>query len=390
MSKSMLVALWLRNTYVTHQGADIKDRLAELRTALEKADQWRQAHRPAHRWAKPQMLFVAPEYLFGQAAGFALNKRDRLLSYTPATVPAGPAGPDTLTAQHRHMDEAVAMNLIKDLRTISAHYAKLLIVPGTIAWSKKFTELVKQDPDIGNRLLKRIVALHHRLQPQLPMNEPMAAVKPSGLMAGKTPLAPHVAPSYEQKIDALRGMHGLATKASQGPLSADEARILDAARLCKNTALVLQHGHTRFVYSKQGDFHEVLSSQDASRAYEVAIPGQKDGFFEIDGVRYGIEICFDHALGALKHPGRNPSKAQPPHIQIITSAAVEVDERQTVVSPNGYVVNASCDQETDPAANLSGLWRHDAAQGKLVKQPAALVMPDVAGYPLWLYEITLG
>lgn len=378
MPTSMLVALWLRDTYVNRQGESTPDRLAGLRTALDKADEWRRSYRPARRWAKPQVLFVAPEYLFAQPAGFSQNGRDRRLSYTPDP------GPDPVRTQQRHLDEEAAKRLILELRTTSARYPDMLIVPGTIAWEKKFTDLVARDPGIANKLLKRIVGLHHRLQPKLPMTRPMA----DPVDSSAAPLR-HAGSSYQQKIDALRAVNELAVKAAHQPLQPDEQQHLDAARLCKNTALVLRKGKTEFVYSKQGDFHEVLSSQDASRAFEIAIPGQKDGFFDVGGVHYGIEICFDHALGALRHPAGGSSGDRPPQIQIITSAAVEVDVLHPAVAPNGYVLNASCDQNPSYEDNLSGLWVNDHPAGRLRKLDPIVQLLDVAGYPMWLYEIVL-
>jgi len=371
MPKTMLIALWMRATHVK-QGRGKSNRLYRLKAAVEKTAEIRNGVVTRQHWAKPEVIFIAPEYLFGRPTG----KDWRPLAPGPS-----------LAAQYdehrvRHLDEKDKDEIKRELIALSAKHPEFLIVPGTIAWSVR----VKDHPRLLQVAKDRI---------------------------GNQPPDYAVGASPADKVARLVSFTNLeARKAGAGPPLKDaEEERLNNARLCLNTAFVLYGGDVKFVYSKQGDFYEVLAPYKTNIAYQVAIPGDKCGVFEIEGNWYGIEICLDHACGALLH--QVPPAPTPPLIHLITSASVDVDPDKCVVAPGGYVANAAADAGNE---HRTGLWYNDPVTGTLrrVESPRGWPgevrlprrgprppnlppsqpwpprsykeYPDVAGSPLWVYR----
>jgi hypothetical protein len=369
MPKTMLVALWVRDTYFK-QGRDTENRLVRLKAALEKTAEIRKGVRTRQDWAKPEVIFVAPEYLFSRPT------EENWLD--PANLwKASPTDPLN-QGRNRHLDESDKDKIKRALVALSAKHPGFLIVPGTVAWSIS----VKDHPGL-------LAAAQTRVNNQ-----------PPGYVAGATP---------GQKRNRLVFFNMLTDKNKNwiGPsLTPHDKERLEKARLCLNTSFVLYDGKVVFVYSKQADFYEVLAPCMPNIAYQVAIPGDKCGVFEIDGNWYGIEICFDHYNGVLKS---QVPVGNTPLIHLITSAAVDVNVDNCDVIQGGYVVHAASD------ASRTGIWYRDP--GSLVPQrvesPRWLGIrlqrpggpppnwlgpwppesykeyPDIAGSPLWVYRIDI-
>jgi len=363
MPKTMLIALWMRDTFLK-QGRGTENRLVRLKAAVEKTAAIRKGVQTRQHWAKPEVIFIAPEYLFGRPTGVDWR------------VPANPRDPN----RDRHLDESDKDHIKRELIALSAKHPEFLIVPGTIAWSVS----VKDHPAL------------------LPVAKNRVRLQPPGYVEG---------PSPADKLARLVSFNSLddrkAGRAGPHLTNAEEDR-LSHARLCLNTAFVLYGGDVRFVYSKQGDFSEVLAPCLPGIAYEVAIPGDKCGVFEVEGNWYGIEICFDHFCGVL----HQVPLQTPPLIHLITSASVDVDPGHCAVAPGGYVAHAAADAEN---VNRTGLWRKNPATGMLdrVESPSwpGIRLPrlgqrpphlppsqpwppvsykaynDVAGSPLWVYRV---
>jgi predicted amidohydrolase len=372
MPKTMLIALWMRDTFLK-QGRGKTNRLARLKAAVEKTAEIRKGVVTRQHWAKPEVIFIAPEYLFGRPTGVDWRDPAHHQSLARGANPRDPK-------RDRHLDEEDKDYIKRELIALSAKHREFLIVPGTIAWSVR----VKDHP----RLLQ--VAKHRvRLQPP-------------GYVAG---------PSPADKLARLVSFTSLDDrKAGRAAphLTKPEEKRLNNARLCLNTAFVLYGGDIKFVYSKQGDFYEVLAPCQTQIAYEVAIPGDKCGVFEIEGNWYGIEICYDHFCGVL----HQVPLQTPPLIHLITSASVDVDPSHCVVAPGGYVANAAADAEN---IYRTGLWHSDPVTRvlKRVESPSwpGIRLPrlgqrppnlpqsqpwppvsykaynDVAGSPLWVYRV---
>ena len=219
MPRTMLIALWMRDTFVK-QGRGKSNRLARLKAAVEKTAEIRNGVVTRQHWAKPEVIFIAPEYLFGRPT------REDWRHLTADQLERAHLDPN----RHPHLDEKDKDYIKGELIALSAKHREFLIVPGTIAWSVR----VKDHP----RLLQ---VAKNRIGNQ-----------PPDYVVGASPA---------DKVARLVSFTNLnARKAGAGPplKNAEEER-LNNARLCLNTAFVLYGGDVRFVYSKQGDFYEVLA-----------------------------------------------------------------------------------------------------------------------------------
>ncbi len=367
----MLIALWMRDTFLK-QGKGVENRLVRLKAAVEKTAVIRKGVKTRQHWAEPEVIFIAPEYLFGRPTGVDWRKPT---DHRELAKP-DPRDPN----RDRHLDESDKDYIKRELTALSAKHREFLIVPGTIAWSVR----VKDHPGLLQVAKNRV-----RLQP-------------AGYVAEGSPA---------NKLARLVSFKGLddrkAGRAGPRLTNAEEDR-LNNARLCLNTAFVLYGGDVRFVYSKQGDFSEVLTPCQPTIAYEVAIPGDKCGVFKIEGNWYGIEICYDHFCGVL----HQVPLSTPPLVHLITSASVDVDASHCVVAPGGYVAHAAADALN---VNRTGLWYKNPVTGMLdrVESPSwpGIRLPrlgqrppnlppsqpwppasykaynDVAGSPLWVYRV---
>jgi hypothetical protein len=368
MPKTMLVALWMRDTWLK-QGRGKTNRMARLSAAVEKTAAIRKGIQTTQEWAKPDVVFIAPEYLFGRPTRTDWrdpDHHDQLKSPNPRDPNRG-----------RHLDEDDKDEIRGKLIALSAKHPSFLLVPGTIAWSVR----VKDHPALWQIALRRLG------------NQPAPWVADTANKAARLMVL--------QDLEARRaGQHN-------PPLAKAEKKILDNVRLCLNTAFVLYDGDVQFVYSKQADFYEVLTPTRANMANEIAVPGDKCGVFQIEGKWFGIEICYDHHKGVL----HQVPLQTPPFMHLITSASVDVEVANCSVAAGGYLANAAADAENE---NRTGLWYKDPVSGQLdrVESPAwpgirlaragqrpivgprrpgdpasYHLVPDAAGSPLWVYRV---
>lgn len=384
MAKTMLIALWLRNTF-WKQGRTNENRMTRLKAAVEKVAEVRRQIHTDTPWATPEVVFIAPEYLFAEPTGERWNPADPPARWRAAD-PHTPEG----QSRERHIDEAKKNRIKAELIELSAQHPEMLLVPGTIAWSVRAKD-------------------HPGLLPAAAMRVAHEGEDSIGAFENeKAPVTP------AEKLDRLKSFGNLAGRAAgrvAGPaLSAAERERLDKARLCLNTCFVLHGGKVVHVYGKEGDFYEVLAPARAGIAYQVAVPGDKPGVFQVGAHWYGIEICLDHALGKLVQA---PQGDELPLLHLITSASVKVDTSNCDVAAGGYVVNAASEPEH------AGLWYRDPTTRQIVPVESPVrakgvdgairlrdgtprpptwhqpdwppksfkEFPDVAGSPLWLYRI---
>jgi hypothetical protein len=109
-----------------------------------------------------------------------------------------------------------------------------------------------------------------------------------------------------------------------------------AVEMSRNTAYVDLNGKRHLKYYKQAGFHEVLT-EDGSNVF---VAGAKQPSVNVAGIRIGLEICFDHAVGALRTPAGKASN-QRPDIHVILSASVQMDDTNLHVKQGGWIVHAS-------------------------------------------------
>lgn len=368
MKRKFVAAIWSRNTNQFNQTEDLGTRLFRLRAAVKRS-----AEIVTSRGMRedPQGIFLAPEYLFAEPV-HAVGPRRRH-SYT-----TGAGG-----QQRRHVDQATKDWILTQLKELSRREgANLLLVPGTIAWYKPLPD-VKQALDIVARAHARGIG---QAGPSKSLEyDPVA----NTWVPSRAPIPMTATHGWKlRRLNSLAVIEQpklLHSYAQANGITDDEARQRrNNALEARNTAYVLYNGDEIFVYDKQGDFHEVLD-YDANRR-NIYIPGVKDGVFTRWGIKFGIEICLDHAIQALKgHHGD-----ESPHVHLISSAAVGVDSESLVIKRGGVALHACCDKSE------SGVWRRTTVRGEIKECTRAsddyvkfLGAEDVKGAELQTYEINL-
>jgi len=143
--------------------------------------------------------------------------------------------------------------------------------------------------------------------------------------------------------------------------------------MMSNAAYGFLNGEVVFMYSKQANFNEEVG--DTSLIFK---PGGRNGVRDIEGTRFGIEICLDHDIGMLSRQAR-PDR--PIDIQVVLSDAVQRKaESLSALRDKGWLIHAAT------AAPENGVW-HKTPTGMV---PAKSLGHDsVAGSELTHWEIEL-
>jgi hypothetical protein len=404
------VALWSRAT--DKRQFDINEkRLEDLREALGACQSF---FARVGKGQNVRGLFVAPEYFFAATnAGLA----DRSFHL-------------------RGVIETEKDYIVQQLLAISKkpEFRGVLIIPGTIAWWKSLDRTpdqnFKRDPatnertrqlkaDISADGRKRSVSnaidkarragagtgcriatetLRQRVrESKLPRTTPYPAdKKPPNPMANLQDVDWDVAVEVDRVLqdDTQLALYGPINLLARGnPSTLDSYNLLQAGtaeRVLKNTAFVFLDGKIVFKYNKMNDFHEALSGDGKL----IFCPGSKPGFTTINGIDVGLEICLDHAVGALQK-SLTLANAPSVHLHIVTSASVEWFP--AMIKDNGYYIHASSERGNTAVAQ----WKVDASGSRWVtpSQPRELGTKDlpfhfvkevpVSGDPLKIYKIQL-
>src|SRR5262249_8288261 len=103
-----------------------------------------------------------------------------------------------------------------------------------------------------------------------------------------------------------------------------------------------------FSYSKQGNFNEEVGDDTL-----VFAPGARSGIQQIEGIRFGFEVCLDHFLGTLSRQLRQGRQLD---VQVVMSDAVDYNSAHTVVRDGGFFVHAST------TSSVTGVWQMNQHQ----------------------------
>jgi hypothetical protein len=276
-------------------------------------------------------LFVAPEYLF--AASDAAH-----------AVP-----------------QDTKVTIVQSLMALSGRYPNLLLVPGTIAWKKpvvrskekmykksrleKYKERVeaaeKADIAAAERDFER--KNRQRILDSAGDHERIAYLQSSG---------------YRQIM--LEGPVGDAMRAKQRSATMLEnyQTAKEKCFIARNTAYGFYAGREVARYHKRGEYMEVFKDE-SDGGYVIYEPGGgPEGAgdrFEVENVKFGIEVCLDHQLGFLA-----ASAGAIPDVHIIMSADTPLVSEHKMVADGGYVVHASSNPD------YTGVWRNDSGELKQV------------------------
>jgi len=241
-------------------------------------------------------MVVCPEYFF---ADFVSGRREPL---------------------NEQQKDLVQASLLK----LSAEYPKILLVPGTIFYAKNVVrpqetakKMIKSGKHAGERIgelkttdrkEKAVHAMHTALSTGASSSNDWVRETTTSdkVLGGKQVL------SMNDKYRALRD--GKATI------------------YCRNRTYLLLGGAQIGRYDKQTDFRESTANTPDEMIF---IPGTQNQIPEVAGLKFGIEICFDHGNGVLKNRG------VPVHFQIVVSDWVNTDASNCSLVPGGYFIHAS-------------------------------------------------
>jgi hypothetical protein len=191
-----------------------------------------------------QALFLAPEYYFS-------NQRH---------------------AEDRFFGQDTKRWIVANLAALAKLYPKLLIIPGTVLWTKDAT------PERAKKALAR--------------------------MDG--------AQKFGTTVDQTGWSHNVNGEVAR-------ALKLHDAMLAQNVAFIAL-GDKVIKYHKVGNYKEVDGEKGGTLVFE---PGSIVGRFSVGGVKYGLEICMDHALGVFDQSVKDDGAV---HVRLIVSSTVKATD----------------------------------------------------------------
>jgi hypothetical protein len=293
-------------------------------------------------------LFVAPEYYFATS--------------------------DTAHAIPQVEKEAV----VGFVRGLSGMLPTLVLCPGTIAWKKPLvrrgghryssrTGQLKTTSRAGKAIARNLAS--GKAQKDLLQNRIDSQIRQDI----RSTQNPHMVAYYESS-QHLGNVRDAAVKQAMKPIyNASEMLRLkdenpDRVQIARNTAYGFYNGREVARYHKRSDFYEVLDSESDGGFVIFEPGGGPEGAgsrFEVEHVKFAIEVCLDHQIGFLSQEG-----GWYPHVQIIMSAAAQTVPEHAFIMDDGYIVHASSD------ADSTGFYRK--RRGRLLRILAEPV-PTISG-----------
>ncbi|MBA3312432.1 MAG: hypothetical protein M3552_05120 [Planctomycetota bacterium] len=314
-------------------------------------------------------IFVAPEYFFSaKYAGMTVGNRK---------MPR-PIGADSHA------------QLLKMLANISRMFPRILILPGTVAWKKPMNlrefgqrlayhlgrEQFRQ-PLNGDQLLRGLRAEWQwgvggkivNGEDRQDYEEANGVEMPTTLITDQefADIATSHPGFYTHMVATVENDGGLGSAAHAALKRHNSSAV---RHMMQNTAYAFLNGNVVFEYAKQGNYHE-----EAGDGSLVFAPGAKSGVQNIEGIRFGFEICLDHNLGTLSKQLRNGREID---IHIVMSDWVGFSAGNVVARDGGFFVHAS----TEPS--VAGAWRISNGQKVLAH---SLGSETIQGTPLSHWEI---
>lgn len=249
----------------------------------------------------------------------------------------------------RQYDEHEARSIEKSLAQLSAHYKKILIIPGTIAWKKNVL------PKKENKYQENSSA-YQTLYSAEKMNEKdyLDDKRSRGINKNKDDYLKYTKKSGDHSLLSIKEALFSYGKKNRGghtqndfetkikSLSQDENK-LKSILLSRNTLYMYLDGTRLHKYHKRSDYQEVLNNVTKN----VFIQGDRKPIATISGIRIGMEICLDHNIGTLKqvidkHQGFLLEEDKDPvDLHLILSAFVASKPEHYTAKQNGYIIHSS-------------------------------------------------
>ena len=226
--------------------------IERLETMVAEASQIITTQRQAHPVVNWQAVFVAPEYFFS-------NQR---------------------YANDRFFSHDVKQVIISRLAALAKKYPDILIVPGTVLWTK---DLFDKKITLLGRGQSQMTKVYNTTR----ANKAIARITTANT-------------NYRTQTNRQDWSHTRDVQTEDRKLAQNVAYICMGDKILK--------------YHKVGNFKEVEGETDDL----VFVPGSLVGRFNVGGVKYGIEICMDHSLGVFDSSVQSPNDRV--HVQIIVSS----------------------------------------------------------------------
>ncbi len=283
-------------------------------------DAWRMitTQRQAHPVVNYQCVFIAPEYFFS-------NRRHM---------------------QDRFFSHDVKRAIISRLSALAKRYPSMLIVPGTMLWSKDL-----HDKKI--KLLGRGQSQEIRVINNARINKANTRINNAG-------------PRFGTKTNTQGWSHTRTNETAERKIAQNVAYICMGDKILK--------------YHKVGNYKEVEGEVDDL----VFVPGSIVGRFQVGGVKYGIEVCMDHALGVFHSSVPTDGRV---HVQIIVSSYVSAKTNTDAsVTLHSSTETATTYNESATKATTTGTnpirFGGDGV-GKLARAPL-----DGGSFKLWVMDLS--
>ncbi len=274
MPRSIFVALWSRETETKTLNSTLGARTYYLDQALASARKAFQQTRGDYS-GQIHAIFLAPEYLF--------------------TKPRNPE--DNVT---RAVEEPEKMMLVSHLKEASKSFPEALMIPGTIIYRL----------DEAKYPVSFAKSRHNAL-------EQMRSIR-SGIPQNKSPEVKNLGTlgvlTLQQKIELLESPNSI-------------------GYIVRNKMFAFLNGAIVAKYGKKADLFEAKGDVPG-----VFIPGKEAGIQELDSLRFGFEICYDHNIGVLKNLS---GRGAPVDVQVILSAEVPNAAGSMFLRAGGFSAHAS-------------------------------------------------
>lgn len=323
MSK-YVVGVW----NVRDRRADLSSRINRLADAVELVHAIVQA-KNYESSGLIRGILVAPEYFFS-----AQN--------SPMQTKGGKYINRAITVDEKEQ-------ILTHLMGISRDYPRVLIVAGSIAWREKFDEANR--PVIERALNFYPRRFRYAEADAIIMRSYKIRISDNFMVESTCtdrcrPITKHElqcikqqAPDYFARL--LRDAEKL-DRVSQSAKIAEAKLTLKAGPkwILHNTCPIFLNGQQVFSYSKQCNYKE-----EQGRGTTVFVPGARNGREEIEGIRFGFEICLDHNVGMLNSQARAGREID---VHVVMSDFVDFKPNNlTSLKVGGYFIHATTCPEMD-------------------------------------------
>ncbi len=302
MPNNVYVALWSNNNHATQSWSQsINERVRRLDTMLHLTEQAMKSVSADLNVNLPYKgIFLAPEYYF--------------------------------TRKHPHnvraaMRDDRRLTLEQQLQGLSQKYPQILIVPGTVfyhkRWKRPKVDTLKFDPRTGLRTLPKTSDRDRRERWIGQLDSYVGQVPP------KRDANDRDFVSWQHTGYSAGGKNVPSLNRMKAEFEDEDGDVYAA----KNATYFFLDGKRLAKFDKQTDYGEAMGAPPDDLSFVPAVFKQCP---DLNGYRFGAEICFDHANGMLAR-----RRITPLHFHIVVSDWAVTSTGNMAMTNGGYYAHAS-------------------------------------------------